>query len=194
MSLADLVDLPGVVEETVLAGPVGFLAFHGGLEGGTETVARLAAAASGASLYTVTQPPTVRWHLPSHEVGMAPTPALAGFLAHVETAVAVHGYGRHDRPRDLLVGGANRGLAKALGDALRRHLPEWNIIDDIDDLPAGMRGLHPTNPVNLCRDGGVQLELPPQVRGASGRWVDPNTDCRPEPGLVDALVELTYRT
>jgi phage replication-related protein YjqB (UPF0714/DUF867 family) len=53
-----------------------------------------------------------------------------------------------------------------------------------------MRGLHPTNPVNLCRHGGVQLELPPAVRGASGRWIDANLHCRPEPGLIEALAEV----
>ena len=30
----------------------------------------------------------------------------------------------------------------------------------------------PTNPVNLCRGGGVQIELPPRVRGASPMWWD----------------------
>lgn len=190
MSLTELLGLPGVVEEVELLGPVGFLAFHGGLEGGTETVARLAAAATGASLYTVVQPPSVRWHLPSHVVGTAPTAALQAFLSHVETAIAVHGYGRPDRPRDLLIGGGNRRLATSLGDALRRHLPEWNVVDDLEAVPAAMRGLHPTNPVNLCRDGGVQLELPPSVRGASGRWIDANLDCTPHLGLIAALVEV----
>lgn len=190
MSLAELLDLPGVVEEVVLAGPIGLLAFHGGLEGGTEVVARRAAAAAGASLYTVVQPPSVRWHLPSHLVGVAPTPALQAFLSHVDTAIAVHGYGRPDRPRDLLIGGGNRTLGGSLAASLRRHLPGWNILDDLDDLPIAMRGLHPTNPVNLCHHGGVQLELPPAVRGASGRWIDANLDCRPELGLVQALAEV----
>jgi phage replication-related protein YjqB (UPF0714/DUF867 family) len=187
--LAELLALPGVEERCVLAGPLGFLAFHGGLEGGTETVAAEAAAASGASLYAVVQPPTVRWHLPSHVVGARPSPALRRFLDHVEVGIAIHGYGRPGRPRDLLVGGGHRELARSLGSVLRRHLPDFVIIDDLDELPREVRGLHPDNPVNRCRAGGVQLELPPLVRGASGRWIDANTECAPLPALIDALVE-----
>jgi phage replication-related protein YjqB (UPF0714/DUF867 family) len=188
--LAELLALPGVEERCILAGPVGFLAFHGGLEGGTETIAAAAAAASGASLYTVVQPPAVRWHLPSHMVGAGASPALLGFLDHVEVGIAIHGYGRPGRPRDLLLGGRNRQLAAQLGAALRRHLPGYVVVDDLAELPQEMRGLHPDNPINRCRHGGVQLELPPGVRGASGRWIDANTDCVPEAGLVDALAEV----
>jgi phage replication-related protein YjqB (UPF0714/DUF867 family) len=187
VSLAELLTLPGVTEHVVLAGPLGFLAFHGGLEGGTETIAAEAARASGASLYLVVQPPSVRWHLPSHVVGSQPSPRLATFLGHIEVAVAVHGYGRPDRRRDLLLGGRNRLLAASLGAALRTHLPTWEIVDNLAEVPVEMRGLHPDNPVNRCRAQGVQLELPPGVRGATGRWVDDNLDCVPVPGLVEAL-------
>ncbi|HEY2430809.1 MAG TPA: poly-gamma-glutamate hydrolase family protein [Acidimicrobiales bacterium] len=190
MSLGELLALPGVEERCVLAGPVGFLAFHGGLEGGTEVVAAAAAGASGASLYTVVQPPTIRWHLPSHVVGAGASPALLRFLDHVETAIAIHGYGRPGRPRDILVGGGNRRLARRLGAVLRRRLTGYNVLDDLDELPREMRGLHPDNPVNRCRGGGVQLELPPLARGASGRWIDANTGCVPLPDLIGALTEV----
>ena len=111
------------------------------------------------------------------------------FLAHIEVAIAVHGYGRPGRPRDLLLGGGNRVLAPAWPGSLRRHLPEWTVIDDLAQLPREMRGLHPDNPVNRCHGGGVQLELPPAVRGASGRLLDSQV-CVPEPGLVAALAEV----
>lgn len=185
--MAELLALPGVEERLILAGPVGFLAFHGGLEGGTEVVATTAAEASGGSLYVIVQPPTVRWHLPSHVIGAGASARLRAFLDHIDVAVAVHGYGRPGRPRDLLVGGRNRSLAAHLAAALRSHLPDWAVLDDLADLPPGMRGLHPDNPVNLCRGGGVQLELPPGVRGASGRWADDNSASVPEPALVAAL-------
>ena len=38
--------------------------------------------------------------------------------------------------------------------------------------PVDLRGLHPDNPVNRTRAGGVQLELPPRVRGHSPVWAD----------------------
>jgi len=190
--VAELLASPGVEERSALAGPVAFLAFHGGMEGGTETVAELAAAASGASLYTLVQPPTLRWHLPSHVIGRGASPALAQVLDHVELAIAVHGYGRRERPVDILVGGANRELATAVAGALRPRLPGSVVVDDLDGIPAEMRGLHPTNPVNLVRGGGVQLELPPGVRGATWRWED-RGPCTPDPALVEALAEVALR-
>ncbi len=189
-AVAELLALPGVEERVVLSGRVGFLAFHGGLEGGTEIIASAAAAASGASYYAIVQPPSVRWHLPSHVVGAGASPALTAFLAHVDLAVAVHGYGRLDRPRELLLGGRSRALASHLGDSLRRRLPDCVVVDALERIPAEMRGLHPQNPVNRCRVGGVQLELPSAVRGASGRWADDNSSCVPDQRLIEALVDL----
>jgi phage replication-related protein YjqB (UPF0714/DUF867 family) len=187
--VAELLASPGVEERAELAGRFGFLAFHGGLEGGTEVVAEQAARASGASFYVLIQPPTLRWHLPSHVVGKGASPALAGFLAHVDFAIAVHGYGRRDRPRDILIGGGNRELAAAVAAALRPRLPGSVLVDDLDAIPTEMRGLHPTNPVNLCPSGGVQLELPPGVRGASWRWED-RGPCTPDPALVAGLADV----
>ncbi|GAC1536413.1 MAG: hypothetical protein NVS3B12_19400 [Acidimicrobiales bacterium] len=195
-AVADLLATAGVEERVILRGRFGFLAFHAGVEGGTDVVASKAAEASGASLYCLVQPPSVRWHLPSHVIGAEASLRLVAFLDHVDIAVAIHGYGRPERPRDLLLGGRNRPLALELGRALRRKLPDWPVVDDLHAIPREMRGLHPDNPVNLVRGAGVQLELPPAVRGASGRWVDPNIGCVPEPGLVEALAQVasSYRT
>lgn len=186
MSFLELLQTPGVEEVLELGGPFGLLAFHGGLEGGTVEIAAAAAAQTGASLYMVVQPPDLRWHVPSHRVTADSSPALARFLDHVQVAVALHGYGRRPRPVDLLLGGCNRGLATLLGRHLRHALPGYRVVDDLEAVPPEMRGLHPTNPVNRPVQGGVQLELPPRVRGAwpggSGR------PCAPHPGIVAALV------
>jgi phage replication-related protein YjqB (UPF0714/DUF867 family) len=187
--VAELLATDGFEERVSLRGRLGFLAFHGGLEGGTEETAEAAADSSDASVYALVQPPTLRWHLPSHVIGAGASPALRRFLDHVDVAVALHGYGRRERPRDILVGGANRVLAGAVAAALRPRLPDSVVVDDLDAIPAGMRGLHPTNPVNLCRQGGVQLELPPGVRGASWRWED-RGPCTPQPALIEALAEI----
>ena len=168
-AFAELLATPGVEEAAVVAGPVGLLAFHGGLEEGTEVIAADAARASGASLYTVVQPATLRWHLPSHEVGAGASPLLSEFLAHVEVAIAVHGYGRPGRRQHLLLGGRNRDLAASLASAFRRHLPGWVVIDDLAEIPREMRGLHRDNPVNRPRLGGVQLELPVGARSGAAR-------------------------
>jgi phage replication-related protein YjqB (UPF0714/DUF867 family) len=189
VSFTELLAAPGVKETVTLAGRFGFLAFHGGLEGGTENVAGAAAEQAGASYYGVIQPRTLRWHIPSHQVGGEASPSLTAFLDHVEVGVAVHGYGRPERPRAILLGGSNRALAAWLASVLRQKLADFEVVDDLDDMPVEMRGLHPDNPVNLMAAGGVQLELPPGARGATWRLADRTATCVPVAGLVDALAE-----
>ena len=168
---ADLLAHPGVVEELEIGSRVGFLAFHGGsLERMTDAVARAAAERSGASYYGVVQPPDFRWHIPSKQIDPAASPALAAFLDHVEVGIAVHGYGRNDRWTTLLLGGSNRALARHVADHLGRALPDYTVVDELDAIPAELRGLHPDNPANRPTEGGVQLELPPRVRGMGPFW------------------------
>jgi len=171
VKFAELLRHPGVEEHVALRGRFGFMAFHGGnLEAGTDDVAEAAAAAAGASCYLVRQPADLRWHIPSAEVSPSASPALARFLAHVEVAVAVHGYGREGRWTTLLLGGANRTLAAHVAGHLRTALPDYEVVDDLAAIPAALRGLHPANPVNLAAGGGAQLELPPRVRGRGPFW------------------------
>jgi phage replication-related protein YjqB (UPF0714/DUF867 family) len=188
VSFLELLRTPGVEEVLELGSPFGLLAFHGGLEAATVEVAVEAAAASGASLYMVVQPPDLHWHVPSHQVEAEASPALARFLEHVEVAVAIHGYGRRGRPVDLLLGGGNRALAATLAGHLRANLPGYRVVDDLDLVPAEMRGLHASNPVNRPMHGGVQLELPPRIRGS---WpATPTAPARPptpHPGIAAAL-------
>lgn len=183
----ELLAHPGVQERVELRSRFGFLAFHGGLEGGTEIVAAAAAEAAGASLYVVVQPPDLRWHIPSHQVDPDISPALAAFVAHIDVAIAVHGYGRPDRPYDVLLGGRNRALAAHVATHLRAGVDDVTVVDDLDSVPVEMRGVHPRNPVNLPPSAGVQIELPPRVRGASVRPSERHLPCTPLPGLADAL-------
>lgn len=167
------------------------MAFHGGLEGGTVEIAEAAAAASGASLYYVTQPPDLRWHVPSRKVDPAQSPRLAAWLDHVEVAIALHGYGRIRRPRRILLGGSNRDLAGRLASHLSNHLTGFEVVTNLADIPQELRGLHPRNPVNRPRHGGVQVELPPSARGTTSRPPDPEWGPGGAPArVVDALVEM----
>jgi phage replication-related protein YjqB (UPF0714/DUF867 family) len=131
---------------------------------------------AGASVYTVVQPASLGWHVPSHLVSAEDSPRLARFLLHVDVVVAVHGYGRRDRRGQLLLGGCNRELATALASTLTEALPGIHIVSELDDIPVELRGLHAGNPVNRPAGGGVQLELPPRVRT--------------EEPLVDALAKV----
>jgi phage replication-related protein YjqB (UPF0714/DUF867 family) len=191
MNLSELLAYENVSEECELRSSFGFMAFHGGeLEEMTDIIASRAAERAGASYYGIQLPDNLEWHIPSHKVTADQSPQLASFLSHVNIVVTVHGFGRAGFFTSLLLGGRNRRLASHLGSSLREHLPAYTIIDDIDGIPDNLRGLHQDNPVNVVENAGVQLELPPRVRGSSPLWWDwegpgltPHTE-----RLIDALV------
>ena len=172
-AFASLLDTPGVEEVSELRSRVGFMAYHGGsLEAMTDVIAGRAAERSSASLYAVVQPEGMRQHLPSIQVRPNESAVLATFLDHVDIVVTVHGYGRRGLFGSLLLGGTNRVFADHVGDSLRSTLPAYDIVTDVDAIPKQLRGRHRDNPVNLPREGGVQIELPPRVRGSSPLWWD----------------------
>jgi phage replication-related protein YjqB (UPF0714/DUF867 family) len=193
-TLSGLLACDGVVEHCELRSPrVGFLSLHGGLEATTYEIASEAARRSGASLYAVVQPDDLRWHVPSQCFDPQESPHLDAFCAHVATAISLHGFGgvvdRPDRWTTVVLGGSDRVAARALGSALRAALPDYAFFDDLDDIPAQYRGVHSANPVNCTSAGGVQLELPPRIRGNSPVWADtPRNDHNFVP-VTETLVE-----
>lgn len=189
--LGELLGHPGVEEVVELRSRFGFMAFHGGsLEEMTDVIARVAAERAGASYYGIHQPKDLRWHIPSIEVRPEHSEGLRRFLGHVDTVITVHGYGREGYWTTLLLGGRNRSLAAHLGDHLATWLPAYAITTALEHIPERLRGLHHRNPVNLPTNAGVQLELPPRVRGRSALWEDwePEGLVPHTAALVDALV------
>ncbi len=188
-TFAELLAFDGVHEEVELRGSFGFMAYHGGgLEEMTDVVARAAAERSDASYYGVLHPPQWELHLPSTRVTPRDSPRLAEFIAHVDVVITVHGFGRPALMTSLLLGGQNRALAGHLAGHLRRTLPAYDVIDDLDAIPKELRGVHDRNPVNLPTDRGVQVELPPRVRGSSPLWWDWEGGLTPHTeALIDAL-------
>ena len=178
--LREFLDFPGVREHSVLRSRFGFLALHGGLEAGTAEIAMAAAESAEASVYAVTQPDDLKWHLSSLHYDPEHSEELAVYLEHVDAVVSVHGYGglrgSDDRWVTALVGGANRVLASDLAMQLRDALPQYRFVDDLDVMPPDLRGVHRANPVNRPRRGGAQIELPPRIRR------EPDV-----PVLIDAL-------
>ncbi len=156
--LDELIATAGVREELTLAGPIGVMALHGGLESGTAEAARKVATATGASHYAIVQPHDMAWHIPSIAHNPTHSEKLRLFLEHVALAVSFHGFGRRHQPNTVLVGGRNRRFAKALGESIEGRT-NLRVITEPGEMPRGLTGMHPDNPVNLPGRGGAQLEL-----------------------------------
>ena len=190
---ADLLATPGVEEVCVLrSNRIGFMAYHGGsLEEQTDVIAAQAAERSGASYYAVLQPEEVQVHIPSHTVGRSPSEQLKTFIDHVDIVITIHGFGRQDHFTSLLLGGRNRELADHIAACLRPRLPEYEIVTELDRIPQDLRGLHLDNPVNMPARQGVQIELPPRIRGSSPIWVDWDHSemVPPMAALIEGLVD-----
>lgn len=196
ITFGELLARPGVIEVSDLRSRFGFCAFHGGnLERVTDQIASEAAARSDSSFYGVLQPPGMRHHIPSALISPDESPNLKAFVEHCEVVVAIHGYGRRGFFTSLLCGGSNRELASHVAHHVRAELPAYRTIDEIEEIPRALRGLHPDNPCNLPSRGGVQLELPPRVRGLSPlarHWPSTRAGAGRFPHvnhLVDGLVE-----
>jgi phage replication-related protein YjqB (UPF0714/DUF867 family) len=186
---------PGASEFVHVAGPVGILALHGGgIEPGTEAIARFAARETGASLYVyagLLPRGNLRLHRPSpyHESEL--TAALRRFLDHVQLAISIHGHGRHQET--VFLGGLNEALAARLAELARGALPRYGWISDPGAIPPVLRGRHLRNAVNLPPDRGVQIELPRSLRGVrtgeAGRTPEPTGDALVFAQVLSRLVE-----
>ncbi len=141
------------------------MAFHGGyLEKVTDLIAGEVATATLSSYYGVIHSEEAHTHISSKYVDPADSLSLSGFLGHVDTAIALHGYGRDHLRRVILLGGSNRDLAEHLAKQLSEDMPKYEARWVLDDIPRELRGMHPDNPVNRPAKGGVQIELPPTLR------------------------------
>ena len=171
--LEELLACHGVEEDLALRSRFGFMAFHGGsLETQTDAIAAEAAEKSEASFYAIRQPPNLRWHIPSSLFRADESPKLQAFFKGVDIVVTVHGFRRKAFPRHVMLGGRNRALAAHLAETLRPKLPDAVVVDDLSKIPESIRGVHPANPVNVPRLGGVQLELSPLLRTRSATLID----------------------
>ena len=175
-SLQELLQHEEVREVAAIQGPLGLMALHGGIEPPTYRIARTVADSTAASLYAVAQPEDrdQQGHLTSTRYDRSESLLLDAFLDRVQVALSVHGMNRRDLNGKIALGGTNRPFAARIGEAMRRAGIE--AIDDLHGIPRYLRGSHPDNPVNIPRDGGVQLEI--------GR------DLRRDPATVSMITEV----
>jgi len=183
----------GVSEVLAMRGPVGIMAFHGGaLERVTDVIAAETARQTTSSYYAVLHPDD-SLHVPSKFVDPAHSPKLSAFVDHVDVAIAIHGYGRHDAMFRVLLGGSNRTLAAHIGTFLEPALPKFEIVTDLAAIPRELAGQHPDNPVNRVRGKGVQIEVPAALRWHYDhkQWCDtPGVGRAPQ---VDAFIDALSR-
>jgi phage replication-related protein YjqB (UPF0714/DUF867 family) len=207
MDLAELLSFPGVEEVCALRSPVGFLALHGGSQDrGTHEIASRASDRAGASYYAIVQPDGLRVHLTSRRHDPDHSERFRVFLEHVKIAISVHGYGRDGflwraDPQEgliiepygparigrqtgplkgIIVGGRNARLLDAARRLFHGRFDGYRVADERIRL-----GFHPDNPVNLPLAHGVQVELPPGLRGIGdfGEHLVPRED-----GIVTEVV------
>jgi phage replication-related protein YjqB (UPF0714/DUF867 family) len=181
---------PGVVEHVELRSPFGFMAFHGGaLERQTDRIAVAAADAAGASLYMVSHPEPDRRTSPPRPSTVTPHRPCARSSTTCAssspcTATAVTACSRR-----CCWGGRTAGSQRRSGRCSPTPSPTTSCSTTSTRSPGSCAGSTPDNPVNLPPEGGVQLELPPRVRGLGPRWADWSGDglVPPAEALVDAL-------
>jgi phage replication-related protein YjqB (UPF0714/DUF867 family) len=163
-----------MVATLVPGGEIGLLALHGSNEGGTAELADLVARRCGATSLVFTQP-GVRQpvHIPSARMAADHCVLLREFLERVSVTVSLHGHMRPEAPHTVFLGGGNRAAARVIAEALAAEAPQFPAITDLAAIPADLRGVHPGNPVNLSRLGGVQVELPLLARTSGGADIPP---------------------
>ena len=208
--------MPGIEEECTLRSKVGFMALHGGSQDrGTDQIAKSAAEQAGASYYAIVHPTRLRIHLTSRLHDPDQSPRMRAFLEHVDVAISVHGFGRDGfalwfdperglivEPygpamrgnqtgplRGIIVGGQNELLLSAARQLFHERFAGYHVADERVRL-----GFHPNNPVNLPPAHGVQVELPPGLRGI-GDFGETLVPCQDgvTSEVVTALVELAAR-
>jgi phage replication-related protein YjqB (UPF0714/DUF867 family) len=214
MDLAELLSWPGVEEICELRSAVGLMALHGGSQDrGTHEIASRTAEQTGASYYAIVQPSGLRFHLTSRRHNPDDSDRLRAFLLHVEIAISVHGFGRdgfaltadpvggvviepygpallgrQSGPlRGIILGGRHTELLDAARRLLHDRFTGYHVADERIRL-----GFDPKNPVNLPSSHGVQVELPPGLRGIGdfGDQLVPREDGMVTE-VIGALVELT---
>jgi phage replication-related protein YjqB (UPF0714/DUF867 family) len=168
------------------------MAYHGGaLEEMTDVIAREVAARTGASYYGVHQPTACGCTWPRRASVPSSPRSWQRSSSHVRTVMTVHGFGRRGHFTSLLLGGRNRELAEHVGAHLRERLPAYDVITDLDRHPGRAARHARTTTRSTCPPTtGVQLELPPRVRGSSPLWWDWEHGLTPHTeALIAALAE-----
>jgi phage replication-related protein YjqB (UPF0714/DUF867 family) len=181
---------PAVREVYLPGGPVGIFAPHGGgIEPGTEEIARAVAQATGATLYVLSaKRPTANaaLHVTCTKMKPGVSQKLDAALKACRVAIGIHGHGRTKDGGAIYVSGLAAEAVKLCSESLRNALGDhWAVIDDAGEIPADLAGVDKQNFINRVKDGGVQIELPRALREEARPAIRGDAS-----NLVRALVEV----
>lgn len=180
---------PAVREVFLPGGPIGIFAPHGGgIEPGTEEIARAVAQATGATLYVLSA------KRPSGNTALhvSAEHMLAGISTKLDSAVkacrlgiAIHGHGR-TKGHPIYVSGLAARAVKVAADSIRNAIgANWEVVDELSKVPKELAGQHKDNIVNRPREHGIQIELPRALRDEARPAIRGDAQL-----LVNSLIEV----
>ena len=162
---------PGVKEYSSKKGRVGILAVHGGrLDIGTEQIANYVHQQTPASMYIMSsrQGDLKKHRVASTKIAHTHSKRLGSIISHSKYNISIHGHSKPGQEKTVYVGGENAQMRKRIADRLRESLPdEYKIEYDVKKIPRNVRGTG-RNIVNRSAEGGVQVELPKELREGVG--------------------------
>ncbi|MFA6530301.1 MAG: poly-gamma-glutamate hydrolase family protein [Candidatus Micrarchaeia archaeon] len=165
LTFRELLAKPNVHEFSFKGRGPGILAVHGGaIEEGTERITRKLIELGGFAGYIISvRAPgaTYRdYHVPSTFISPGDSETLLSVVRSVDALVAIHG---QKKDGNIYVGGLNEKLRIQIAYELGLVFPGI-VFSDLATLPPTLRGASKTNIVNFHSSGGVQIELPLNIR------------------------------
>ena len=171
----DVVKHPGVKEYSSKRGKIGILAVHGGrLDHGTEQVANYVHAKTPASLYVMSSRggDIGKHRVASTQIAHTHSKHLNDIISHVNYNISIHGHNKPGHEKTVYVGGENAYLRQKVAAKLKQYLPsEYTVEHDVNKMPRNVRGTG-RNVTNRSKEGGVQVELPTELRQGVGKQYD----------------------
>ena len=161
----------GVKEYSDKKGRVGILAVHGGrLDYGTEQITNYIHEKTPASMYVMSsRRGNVKKHrVASTKIAHTHSDHLNGVVSHSKYNISIHGHNRKGDAKTVYIGGENSYMRKKIAERLRETLPDEYLIEyNVKKMPRNVRGTG-RNVVNRSKEGGVQVELPRELREGVG--------------------------
>lgn len=168
----DVIRRKGVKEYSKIKGRVGILVPHGGkLDIGSEQLGNYVEQNTPASMYVMSsRKGDVKKHrVASTKIAHTHSKDLNEVVNHSKYNISIHGHSKPGHEKTVYVGGENAGMRKKIAEKLKYHLPKEYIIEyNVNKMPRNVRGTG-RNVVNRSEEGGVQIELPRELRQGVGK-------------------------